>query len=231
MSSDDDLIGNKLVLNDDNLNAIRAYFNNALDTTQQWIDYAQANADDPAVAQEASLVIRRNMEDIRGQIALTTNLLGHAVRLISGQQAAIEEVTDQRDQIALQHDEAVTELNTVRAEMDEQKALARQAGFDEAESMYTLDPEQMNDIIDEEITERDYEFAETIQSLAAQLRASGEAHQADEMENALGLSMEMRAKAEALKAHAEQIVFERGLMAEEGEIDWTEDDETEDDAA
>lgn len=224
MSSDNGLTGNELSISDANLNTIRTYFEGIAGNAQQWIEYAQANAGNEEAVQEAAVAIRQNVEQMGALVLQTTEALGKAVRVIGGMQAANEELTEQRDMIAAKHDEAVTELNTLQAETAEREALARQAGFNEAESMYTLDPEQMHDIIDEEITERDYELVETIQSLAVQLRAYGEAHQADEMENALGLSMEMRAKAEALKAHAEQIVFERGLMAEEG--DWDDTDET-----
>lgn len=221
--NESELTGNELALNDDSLNAIRSYFNNVLDTTQQWIDYAQANASDPAVAQEAALVVRQNIEDMKGQIALTTNLLDHAVRLIGGQAAAIEELTDQRD-------EAVTETNTLRAEMSEQKALAHSAGFDEAKSLYELDPDQMDEILDEEITEREADLDETIHGVAADLRHIGEIHDADQLEAAHGLSLEMRQRTEELLVRAQQVVFVHLLDEQLGEDD-SEDEDAEDDAA
>lgn len=221
--NDTELTGNELALNDDSLNAIRNYFNNVLDTTQQWIDYAQANASDPAVTQEAALVVRQNIEDMKGQIALTTNLLGQAVRVIGGQQEAITELTDQRD-------EAVTEANTIRAEMEERETQAYENGWAEAIDNYEPDPYWIEDIVNEEVLERESQLSDEITCVAARLRQRGEAHDADELEAALGLSNEMKERAEELLSRAQKILWNSPLPVEESDDDDDLDD-AEDDAA
>lgn len=225
MSSDNGLTGNELTINDANLNAIRAYFDEVVDSTQQWIAYAQANANDPQAVQEASLAIQQGVEEIKAHAVLTTEALGKAVRLIGGLQAANEELADQRDDIAAKHDEVVTELNTVRAEMEETKQEAYSEGYSDGQEEYEIDPYWMEDIISEEVAERERGLFDDVQHIASQLRQMGEAHDADELEAALGLSAEMREKAQELLSRAQMIVWNRTMLEDDEPIEDEEDAE------
>ena len=229
MSSDNELTGNELTISDANLQTIRTWFEDKVGNAQQWLDYVAANAGDEGVVQEATLAIKQNMTDINQLMTQTAEALGKSLRMMSGMQAANEELARQRDEIAIKHDEAITELNTVKAEVEERVRDAYEEGYcDGEEEGPMIDPEWMDEIVSEEVDERERSLFDEVQHVATQLRDMGEAHDADELEAALGLSSEMRERAKELLSRAQMIVWNRSMLEDDDSI---EDEESEVDAA
>lgn len=229
MSSDNELTGNELTISDANLQTIRTWFEDKFGNAQQWLDYAAANAGNESVVQEAALAVKQNMADINQLMTQTAEALGKSLRMMSGMQAANEELARQRDEIAIKHDEAITELNTVKAEVEERVRDAYEEGYcDGEEEGPMIDPEWMDEIVSEEVDERERSLFDEVQHVATQLRDMGEAHDADELEAALGLSAEMRERAKELLSRAQMIVWNRSMLEDDDSI---EDEESEVDAA
>ena len=223
MSSDNELTGNELTISDANLQTIRTWFEDKVGNAQQWLDYVAANAGDEGVVQEATLAIKQNMTDINQLMTQTTEALGKAVRMMGGMQAANQELARQRD-------EAITELNTVRAETEDRVRDAYEEGFSDGEEEGPMiDPDWMEEIVTEEIDERERSLFDEVQHVATLLRDMGEAHDADELEAALGLSAEMREKAQELLSRAQMIVWNRSMLKDDETVE--DDEETEVDAA
>ena len=222
MSSDNELTGNELTISDANLQTIRTWFEDKFGNAQQWLDYAAANAGNESVVQEAALAVKQNMADINQLMTQTAEALGKSLRMMSGMQAANEELARQRD-------EAITELNTVKSEAEERVRNAYEEGYcDGEEEGPMIDPEWMDEIVSEEVDERERSLFDEVQHVATQLRDMGEAHDADELEAALGLSAEMRERAKELLSRAQMIVWNRSMLEDDDSI---EDEESEVDAA
>lgn len=222
MSSDNELTGNELTISDANLQTIRTWFEDKFGNAQQWLDYAAANAGNESVVQEAALAVKQNMADINQLMTQTAEALGKSLRMMSGMQAANEELARQRD-------EAITELNTVKSEAEERVRNAYEEGYcDGEEEGPMIDPEWMDEIVSEEVDERERSLFDEVQHVATLLRDMGEAHDADELEAALGLSSEMRERAKELLSRAQMIVWNRSMMEDDDSV---EDEESEVDAA
>ncbi len=167
-------------------------------------------AGQPDAAQGALVVVDQQLSVMAEQISLQAALL-------VGQQAVIETLEEQRD-------EALDQVEMIADTVEEAKQDAYQNGYADGQEEYEIDPYWMEEIVDEEIAEREHQIIDNASYAAGKLRTVGEADLAAEIEEKVKRAVDLRDEAERLIERGHDVAWEKRkaqlpLLLDTGEED------------